>query len=135
MRRPLPLSVAACAAMGLFATGLGLGATGSGTLRLSAKLDPRHESPAPRAAHGSGLCTATLAGRSLTWRLTYSGLTGKAVAAHIHLGKPGAAGPVAIPLCGPCSSGAHGKVAVSAKVRAALAGGGAYVNVHTAKNP
>ena len=42
--------------------------------------------------------------------------------------------PVAVPLCGPCVSGAHGKVTVSAKVRAALLAGGAYVNVHTARN-
>ena len=52
----------------------------------------------------------------------------------MHLGRQRVAGPVAIPLCGPCVSGAHGKVTVTAKVRTALLGGGAYVNVHTAKN-
>ena len=136
MRRPLFLPVAVIVAAGLFVTGLGLGASGSGTVKLTAKLDARHETPAPKAAaRAYGLFTASLSGRSLTWRLTFSALTGKALAAHIHLGKAGVAGPVTVPLCGPCASGVHGKVTVTAKVRAALLNGGAYVNVHTAKNP
>ena len=136
MRRPLLLSVAVIVAAGLFVTGLGLGASGSVIVRLTAKLDARHETPAAKAAaRAYGLFTATLSGRSLTWRLTFSRLTGKALAAHIHLGKAGVAGPVAVPLCGPCVSGAHGKVGVTAKVRLALLAGTAYVNVHTAKNP
>ena len=135
MRRPLLFSAAAVAAVGLFVTGLGLGATGSTATKLTAKLGARHETPASKgAARATGVFTATLSGRSLTWRLSFSGLTGKALAAHIHLGKPGVAGPVAVPLCGPCASGAYGKVTVTAKVRTALLGGGAYVNVHTARN-
>jgi hypothetical protein len=136
MRRPLILSVVVIAAAGLFAAGLGLGASGSTSMKLTAKLDARHETPAPKgAATAHGLFTATLSGRSLTWRLTFSRLTGKALAAHIHLGRTGVAGPVAIPLCGPCSSGVHRTVTVTAKVRAALLAGTAYVNVHTARNP
>ena len=127
MSRPLLLTAVAVTAAGLFAAGLGLGATGSSATRLTAKLDAGHEAPAPKgAARAAGAFTATLTGRSLTWRLTFSGLTGKALAAHIHLGKAGVAGPVAIPLCGPCLSGAHSKVTVTAKVRAALLNGGAY---------
>src|SRR5690348_10193682 len=121
-------------AAALFLAGFSL-AGGSSTVKLTARLDAAQETPAPKAAHGSGLFTATLSGRSLTWRLTFSRLTGKAVAAHIHLARQHVAGPVAIPLCGPCVSGVHGKVTVTAKVRTALLGGGAYVNVHTAKNP
>ena len=136
MRRPLLLPVVAIAAAGLFAAGLGLGASGSAAVKLSAKLDARHEKPAAKgAARAYGLFTATLSGRSLTWRLTFSRLTGKALAAHIHLGRTGVAGPVAVPLCGPCVSGAHRTVSVTAKVRAALLAGTAYVNVHTARNP
>ena len=30
------------------------------------------------------------------------------IAAHIHIGKPGKAGPVALALCGPCRSGQKG---------------------------
>ena len=136
MRRSLVLSAAAAAAAALFVAGLGLGATGSGPVRLTAKLGARGEIPAPKAAaRAAGLFTASFSGRSLTWRLTFTRLTGKALAAHIHLGKPGVAGPVAVPLCGPCASGAHGKVTVTANVRTALLAAGAYVNVHTAKNP
>ena len=135
MRRLLLFPAVAVAAAGLFVTGLGLGATGSSPVKLTAKLGARAEVPAPKAAaRGTGLFTASLSDRSLTWRLTFSSLTGRALAGHIHLGKPRVAGPVAVPLCGPCLSGAHGKVTITAKVRTALLAGGAYVNVHTAKN-
>jgi CHRD domain-containing protein len=135
MRRLLLFPLVVVAAAALFVTGLGLGATGSSPVKLTAKLAARGEVPAPKAAaRATGLFTASLSGRSLTWRLTFLRLTGRAVAAHIHLGKPGVAGPVAVPLCGPCISGAHGKVTVTAKVRVAVLAGGAYVNVHTAKN-
>lgn len=136
MRRPLLLLVALAGAA-LFTAGLGLGASGGPpTLKLSAKLDARHETPAPKGAvsHASGLFTAYLS-RNLTWRLVFSGLTGKAVAAHIHLGKPGVAGPVLVALCGPCASGAHGTLStVPPAARIALTAGRAYVNVHTVRN-
>jgi CHRD domain len=135
MRRSLTLVAAALAVAGLFVAGLGLAASGTTSVKLSAKMTARAETPRPKgAAKASGMFTATLAGSSLTWRLTFSKLTGKAVAAHVHLGRAGVAGPVAIPLCGPCVSGVHGQVRVAAKTRRALLSGSAYVNVHTAKN-
>lgn len=136
MRRPFPLVAAVLAAVGLFVAGLGLAASGTTSTKLSAKLAARSETPKPKGAiRATGVFTATLTGSSLAWRLTFSRLTGKALAAHVHLGRPGVAGPVAVPLCGPCVSGAHGTKKVTAKVRTALRSGGAYVNVHTAKNP
>ena len=135
MKRALVLSAAAITVAALFAAGLGVGAVGTTGTKLTARLAAKSETPAPRgAAHAAGVFTATLTGRSLTWRLTFTGLTGRAAAAHIHLGKTGAAGPVAVPLCGPCVAGAHGKVTITAKIRTALLSGGAYVNVHTARN-
>jgi CHRD domain len=135
MRRPFPLVAAALAAIVLFVAGLAL-AGGSSTVRLSAVLDAGQETSAPKGAvHATGRFTATLQGRALTWRLTFSRLSGKALAAHIHLGRAGVAGPVAVPLCGPCVSGVHARVVVTPRVRAALVSAGAYVNVHTAKNP
>ena len=126
----------AVAAAALFVTGLSLGASGASPVKLTAKLAARGEVPAPKAAaSATGLFTASLSGRSLTWRLTFSHLTGRALASHIHLGKAGVAGPVVVPLCGPCVSGVHRQVTVSAKVRTALLARGAYVNVHTEKNP
>jgi hypothetical protein len=118
----------------LVLTGLGLGA-GSATTKLTATLNNAQEVPKPAATGGSGRFTGTLTGRSLTWKLTFTKLTGPAAAAHIHLAKRGTAGPVAVSLCGPCKSGVHGKTQVSAKVARALKNLGAYVNVHTAKNP
>ena len=71
----------------------------------------------------------------VAWRLTFSKLTGKAVAAHIHSGVRGKAGPVIVPLCAPCRNGARGRATVDASVLGALEAGRAYVNVHTRKNP
>jgi hypothetical protein len=136
MRRPFPLVVAALAASGFFIAGLGLASSGTTSTKLSARLIAGAERPHPRgASSATGRFTATLAGTSLTWRLTFSRLTGKALAAHVHLGRPGVAGPVAVPLCGPCLSGAHGTKKVTVKVQTALLSGAAYVNVHTARNP
>jgi hypothetical protein len=71
----------------------------------------------------------------LVWRLTFSRLTGKVFAAHIHSGARGKAGPVIVPLCAPCKSGASGRATVGASVLNALEAGRGYVNVHTKKNP
>jgi hypothetical protein len=132
----LTLMLAAAALAALLAVGAGVAATRSETYKLSAKLTARQEVPKPvgAVAAAGGTFTGTLAGRKLTWKLTFKGLTGKAVAAHIHLGKPGKAGAVLVPLCGPCRSGMARSVRVSARAHDALERGNAYVNVHTAKN-
>lgn len=133
MRTPLVAGLAVVVA--LSAVGYGLAGRGS-TVKLTARLNAAQETPSPKAAaRGAGVFTATLSGRTLTWRLTFARLTGRAVAAHIHLGSQGIAGPVAVPLCGPCVPGVHRTVTVTPRVRAALVGGTAYVNVHTPKNP
>ena len=90
-----------------------------------------------RGATGRFVLTAVKSGSSavVTWRLTFSRLSGRAVAAHIHTGRRGAAGPVAVPLCGPCANGATGRATVNATTLAALESGRTYVNVHTARNP
>lgn len=104
-------------------------------------LNTAQEVPKPkrtlRGATGRFAVTAVKSGSSavITWRLTFSKLTGRAVAAHIHTGRRGVAGPVAVALCGPCRSGATGKATVNAATLAALESGRTYVNVHTARNP
>jgi hypothetical protein len=103
--------------------------------KLSATLTAAQEVGGVKAPGATGQFKATLDGRSLTWKLTFGRLTGQATAAHVHLGKKGVAGAVAVPLCGPCTSGAHGTVKVTAAVAAALGKGRTYANVHTAKNP
>jgi len=133
----------------VFAAGLwsGIGSAGwltadaqEAAVGLTATLGAAKEIPKPNGvkanAGGSFAAGLTRQGTrgTLSWRLTFRGLTGKAAAAHIHLARPGKAGPVAVPLCGPCRSGARGTAKVNARTVAALLGGGAYVNVHTAKN-
>jgi CHRD domain len=130
----------------VFVAGLwaGIGSAGwagsEAAVGLRASLGVAAEVPKPQ---GVGKATGTFTGGltksgkagSLSWRITFKGLTGGASAAHIHLARPGKAGPVAVPLCGPCRSGVRGTARLNAKTTTALLGGAAYVNVHTAKNP
>jgi CHRD domain len=87
------------------------------------------------ASHGKGTFTGDITGRKLKLTLKFSGLTGPAAAAHIHMGAKGVSGPVVVPLCGPCKSPVSKTVSISAAVLAAIKKGKAYVNVHTAKYP
>jgi hypothetical protein len=109
------------------------------TYTVSATLKNSTEVPKPKGARlAKGSFSAKYVenktGATLTWKLTYSHLTGSALAAHIHMGKAGNAGPVVVPLCGPCRNGQTGKVHISKSVISALEGGKAYINVHTKKN-
>jgi hypothetical protein len=110
------------------------------TIQLAAVLTAADEVPAPTgdvtAARGAFTVTATRSatGATLTWQLTFSGLTGPAAAAHIHTAARGVAGPVTVSLCGPCESGASGTAEVTTAVLQALQTGGTYANVHTAQN-
>jgi hypothetical protein len=103
-------------------------------------LSAAKERPKPKGnvRRAKGLFTATVTKQGdsavIAWRLTFSRLTGKAVAAHIHRGAPGKAGLVIVPLCAPCRNGMRGRATVGASVMAALEAGRAYVNVHTARN-
>src|SRR5436853_7739622 len=76
------------------------------TYKLSATLNAKQEIPkqAVKDAKAKGSFSATLTGTKLKFTLTYSGLTGAASAAHIHLGKAGKSGNVLVPLCPPCKS-------------------------------
>ena len=131
----------------LFAGGVwaGIGTAGWGAdtqaVALTASLGAAKEVPKPsgvggnaRGTFSAGL-TRTGTRGTLSWRLRFRGLTGAAGAAHIHIGKPGVAGPVAVPLCGPCRSGVRGTAKLKARIVTALLAGRAYVNVHTTKNP
>jgi hypothetical protein len=108
---------------------------------LKASLRAAQERPKPKGnvRRGRGSFTVSIKKEGLSavisWRLTFSRLTGKAVAAHIHRGARGKAGAVIVPLCAPCKSGAHGQATVGASVLNTLESGRAYVNVHTKKNP
>ncbi len=107
------------------------------SMKFTAVLNAGQEVPHPShvGSGASGKFTATLVGTKLTWRLTFSHLTGPASAAHIHAGKKGVAGAVLVPLCAPCTSPASGTATVTSAVMKQMEHGTAYVNVHTAKNP
>ena len=154
MRKTIMVVLAVVAAGAVLALGLAVAAFGSSTstaapstselpavTKFSSKLGRSAEVPKPggvsSAASGTFSLTLKHAGGkyTATWKLTFSGLTGAAVAAHIHQGVPGKAGPVVLALCGPCKSGQSGKAQLSGAAANALNGRKAYVNVHTAKNP
>jgi len=108
---------------------------------VKAALRASQERPKPKGklgkAKGTFTATITRSGDAgvMVWKLTYSKLSGKGLAAHIHSGARGKAGPVIVPLCSPCKSGKTGRASLSASVMASLEAGRAYVNVHTKKNP
>lgn len=100
-----------------------------------AKLNAASEVPATTST-GTGSATITLdkATKTLTWSVTYSGLSGDAVGAHFH--GPAAAGAnagVAVPMkVGP--SPMTGTATLTDAQIADLEGGKYYVNIHTAAN-
>ena len=111
------------------------------TASIATILTSRQEVPRPtgNVRRSTGRFTATVAKLgtrgTIAWRLRFSRLTGRAAAAHIHIGRAGRAGPVAVPLCGPCRNGQRGTASVTTAGLVALAAGRAYVNVHTPRNP
>jgi hypothetical protein len=137
--RKLATLIAAATAVSLVVVAFATAAQRAEIYKVSAVLSPGVEVPKPKGAVGGrGTFTGTYVenktGAVLKWKLTFSHLTGKALAAHIHNGKAGAAGPVVVPLCGPCHSGQTGTAKVTKATVAALEGHRAYVNVHTPKN-
>jgi hypothetical protein len=112
----------------------------SETYHYTAPMTAKQEVPAPKGvpAKAKGGFTATVveAGDKITlkWKLTFSGLTGKVGAAHIHKGKKGKPGGVILALCGPCRSGQTGTASIPESTNSAIEKGLAYVNVHTTKN-
>jgi hypothetical protein len=132
----------AALAFALAAVGGAAARSQANTLRIAGAMSAANEIPAPKGDVSSarGTFTATLTksasgGAELSWRLEFSGLSGNAIAAHIHVAAPGVAGPVRVPLCAPCSSGVTGTATITADVLDAILTGRAYVNVHTPTNP
>jgi hypothetical protein len=136
------LLVSAASAIVLALAGLTLAAVQKDTYKLSATLKARSEVPKPTGVRpgATGTFTGTAVELAndkarLSWRLTFSKLTGRATMAHIHVGKPGKAGNVLVPLCGPCVSGKRGRATITHAQLNTIEAGRTYVNVHTAKNP
>lgn len=141
MRKPaLVPSLATLCAIALFVAGSATARPEATSIKVATIMTAAAEVPAPKgevgAARGTFSATVTKSdtGATVSWEMTFSGLTGPAGAAHIHAGQTGAPGPVVVALCGPCTSPASGTANATPAALAALQSGGAYVNVHTATN-
>lgn len=101
--------------------------------------------PVATSATGQGTVVISADGSTVTYLVTYSGLSGAVAAAHIHTGAVGIAGGVILPLtAGPspmtgtltaADFAASGSVTTFAQAVAAIRAGTTYFNLHTAANP
>ncbi|MDP3739131.1 MAG: CHRD domain-containing protein [Hyphomonadaceae bacterium] len=83
---------------------------------------------------GAGTFTYDPATHTLTYNVTYEGLTGPAMAAHIHgPADPGANAPPVVPFASAVSP-ISGTATLTDAQAADLAAGKYYVNIHTAAN-
>src|SRR4029453_12594137 len=157
MRKPLfiALTVLLLLVVALSASAL---ANGEGNNSFGARLRGYEETPAINSA-GTGQFSALVnsSRTTITYRLSYSGLSGPAAVAHIHFGQRGVAGGVVAFLCGggnkpacPASGTVTGTIVSSdiiavpaqgiapgdlAGVLKAMRAGLTYANVHTANFP
>src|SRR4051812_1928295 len=104
--------------------------------KMKATLDGKSEVPPnTSAATGTADIDYDPASKKLSWKLTYSGLSGPVTAAHFH--GPAAAGAnagVKVPIPN-TASGSEGSATLNDEQAADLTAGKYYVNVHTAANP
>jgi hypothetical protein len=105
--------------------------------KMKATLDGKSEVP-PTTSAGTGTADIDYdaATKKLSWKVTYSGLTGPATAAHFH----GPAGPadkagVAVAIPNATTSPVEGSAMLTDAQAADLTAGKYYVNIHTAANP
>jgi len=102
---------------------------------MAAQLSGTSEVP-PSGSSGTGSAKVNLSGNSLTWTVTYSGLTGPAKAAHFH--GPATAGSnagVVLPFTGDLTSPFTGSATLTDAQIVDLKAGKWYINIHTAANP
>jgi CHRD domain-containing protein len=104
-------------------------------VNFKASLSGKSEVP-PNAAAGTGSVTATYDtdSKKLTWKGSYSGLTGPATAAHFHGPAPeGKNAGVLVPIS-PNGPSFEGSATLNEAQAKALMDGDIYVNIHTADN-
>ena len=88
------------------------------------------------AASGNATVTYDTASKQVTWRITYSRLSGNPTAAHFHgPAQPGANAGVAVPIPNPATSPVQGSASLNDAQAADLLAGRYYINIHTAANP
>jgi len=103
---------------------------------LKANLSAASEVP-PVSSKATGTLTATYdpATKTLTYTITYSGLSGDPMAAHFHGPAPtGENAGVAVPINAPMSNPIKGTTTLNDAQANELMAGKWYVNIHTAAN-
>lgn len=105
--------------------------------KMKATLDGKSEVP-PTTTAGTGNADIDYdaATKKISWKVTYSGLSGPATAAHFH--GPAEAGKnagVAVAIPNATSSPVEGSATLTDAQAADLMAGKYYVNIHTAANP
>ncbi len=120
----------------VFAVGF-MTAASAAMVEFDATMTAKSEVP-PNASTGSGDVLATLdtSKKTLTYTMTFMGLTGPATAAHFHgPAAPGANAGVVIPIGMPPTSPTTATVTLTDAQMKDLMAGKWYANVHTAANP
>lgn len=129
----------------LAATAVALAAAGCGQMRPSQKMDiyeatlsGAQEVP-PNALQGRGMAEVQYNSntRNLTWKVTYSGLSGPVTGAHMHgPAAPTANAGIVVPFTGNVNAPPiQGQTTLTPAQLGDLAAGLWYVNVHTAQFP
>jgi CHRD domain len=137
-KEPLMLRTAFLAPVLAFGLAFGLAAQASAeVVQFKTTMTSAQEVP-PNNSHGSGDAQAQLdaATKTLTYKVTWKGLTGPATMAHFH--GPAASGeeaPVIIPLGNSPKSPITGKAQLTDDQVKEFMDGKVYVNVHTAAHP
>jgi hypothetical protein len=102
---------------------------------MAATLTAAAEVP-PKASSGTGSAKINLSGNTLTWTVTYAGMTGPVTAGHFHgPAMAGANAGVVVPFAGSLASPITGSATLTDAQIADLKAGKWYVNLHTAANP
>lgn len=106
-------------------------------LHYAASLNGASETP-PNTTSGTGMVKLDLdtTAKTVSWAVTYQGLTGPATAAHFHGPAPaGRAAAVEVPVTGDLASPITGQASVTDTQMDDLRAGQWYFNIHTAAHP
>ncbi len=130
------------------------GGSSGGATTFSATLNGGSEVP-PTTSTGTGTATYTITdtpnGKTVSYTITYSGLSGPPTASHIHIGASTVAGGVVVPFTLPAGLAASGSfsgtfnqdnikpsttppVATMADLLGQIGAGNTYTNIHTTAN-
>jgi len=134
------LALAGCAAKSGGSSAPAASAASSSMQVYTATLTPAEEVPPAADSKGTGTAELRVDSRTneMTWKVSYSGLTGPATAGHVHgPAAKGANAGVVIPFTTltPGATSAEGKGTMTQAQYGDLAAGLYYVNIHTAKYP